>query len=312
MAGLIAGHMLRRHKPTIFEASPNLPDNHSALLRFRNDSVPRATSIPFKKVFVRKGVVAKFAPSPSNHATLADVNAYSEKVSGVVSERSIGNLESCERWVAPDDFLQELYNTNPAEVCFGHQVDELSIHSKSNDEVWISTIPMPIMMKLVGWDQGDSKFIHKPITTLVAHIGAPITTVYQTVYLPHAEWGNLYRASIHGNELILEYVGSQIETGTKMNGASHPEIARHILAELFGMTSPLVIGATCKTQKFGKMVEVDDLARKTFIRFLTDQYNIYSLGRFATWRPLLLDDIVSDIEVIEKLIKQSPYDRKKH
>jgi hypothetical protein len=35
---------------------------------------------------------------------------------------------------------------------------------------------------------------------------------------------------------------------------------------------------------------------------LTEEHNIYSLGRFATWRQLLLDDLVKDIGVIEKLI----------
>jgi hypothetical protein len=43
MAGLIAGHMLRRHSPEIHEAASSLPNNHSALLRFRSDAVAKAT-----------------------------------------------------------------------------------------------------------------------------------------------------------------------------------------------------------------------------------------------------------------------------
>ena len=47
---------------------------------------------------------------------------------------------------------------------------------------------------------------------------------------------------------------------------------------------------------------IDDKTRKDFIYTLTEKYNIYSVGRFATWRQLLLDDVVNDISVIERLI----------
>jgi hypothetical protein len=42
---------------------------------------------------------------------------------------------------------------------------------------------------------------------------------------------------------------------------------------------------------------------------LTHERNIYSLGRFATWRNILLDDVVDDIAAIKKLLKaNSAYD----
>ena len=47
---------------------------------------------------------------------------------------------------------------------------------------------------------------------------------------------------------------------------------------------------------------IDDKIRKDFIYTLTEKYNIFSVGRFATWRQLLLDDVVNDISVIERLI----------
>jgi hypothetical protein len=313
MAGLIAGHMLRRHKPTILEAGPALPRNHSALLRFRSDAVARATSIPFREVFVRKGVVTSESPFPYTNAGIRDINAYSEKVSGIVAERSIGNLDSCKRWVAPERFLDDLSDTCPASIVFGQQVDELAISSKPKDEVWVSTIPMPVMMKLTGWEQGETQFVHREITTLVAKISKPLTTVHQTVYLPHRDWGNFYRVSIHGSELIMEAVGSYIHPPERFAGWDHEAICRIALSELFGVPSPLVVQVEKRVQKFGKMVPVaDDEQRKSFIRFLTDKYNIYSLGRFATWRPLLLDDVIKDIEVIEALITKSSYDRFKH
>jgi len=312
MAGLIAGHMLRRHKPEILESSNDLPKNHSALLRFRSDSVAKATAIPFKKVFVRKGVVGQSSPHPTNQATLADINAYADKVSGAISERSIGNLDSCDRLVAPDNFLAELSSTCPAQIHFGQQVDELTIASKPKDEVWISTIPMPVMMKLVGWENAESKFEHRKITTVVATISRPLTTAYQTIYLPYKEWGGMYRVSIHGSQLIMESVGGNFEVPLRLLGQSHEQACICVLSELFGINASLVLDVEVKVQPFGKMVSVDDYHRKAFIQYLTDRHNIYSLGRFATWRPILLDDVVNDIEVIERLMKQSPYDRKKY
>jgi hypothetical protein len=49
--------------------------------------------------------------------------------------------------------------------------------------------------------------------------------------------------------------------------------------------------------------------RKEFIFKTTVQNNIYSLGRFATWRNLIMDDVYKDIQVIKKLMNQSNYDR---
>jgi hypothetical protein len=44
----------------------------------------------------------------------------------------------------------------------------------------------------------------------------------------------------------------------------------------------------------------------------TEKFNIYSLGRFATWKPgLLLDDIVGDVNVIRRLI-ETPTNRYHH
>ena len=39
------------------------------------------------------------------------------------------------------------------------------------------------------------------------------------------------------------------------------------------------------------------------------KYGIYSLGRHATWRKILLDDVVGDIERIQSMMKTSAYDR---
>ena len=80
MAGLLAANMLRRHKPELREKQEDLPNNHDALLRFRNNSVGVATNIPFKKVKVRKAI--KYDKVLHVEPNLYLSNLYSQKVTG--------------------------------------------------------------------------------------------------------------------------------------------------------------------------------------------------------------------------------------
>ena len=50
LAGLIAGNIFRNYSPRIIERQESLPNNHKAILRFRDHSVSEATGIEFKKV----------------------------------------------------------------------------------------------------------------------------------------------------------------------------------------------------------------------------------------------------------------------
>ena len=56
-------------------------------------------------------------------------------------------------------------------------------------------------------------------------------------------------------------------------------------------------------QEFGKIRPIDENIRKEFIFQMTSKHNIYSVGRFATWRQLLLDDVVDDLKVVEQFIR---------
>ena len=56
-------------------------------------------------------------------------------------------------------------------------------------------------------------------------------------------------------------------------------------------------------QRYGKILPFDEEERQAFILWATETFGIYSLGRFATWRQILLDDLVRDIGVIKRLIE---------
>ena len=57
LAGLLAARCMKHMSPIICEKQSELPNNHSALLRFRSDVVSEMTGIPFKKVSVQKAVI---------------------------------------------------------------------------------------------------------------------------------------------------------------------------------------------------------------------------------------------------------------
>jgi hypothetical protein len=44
---------------------------------------------------------------------------------------------------------------------------------------------------------------------------------------------------------------------------------------------------------------------------MTDKFGVYSVGRYATWRQILLDDVVRDIEIVEGFVTQRDGYKKK-
>lgn len=294
MAGLLAGHMFRRHKPTIMEAQPSLPNNHEALLRFRGSRVAEATGTTFKEVLVRKGIIWKGEYSPPN---VFFANMYSCKVIGEVRDRSIWNLDPVKRFVAPNNFIEQM--AGPLTINYGEPLKNLRQITGGFSPV-ISTIPMPVLMDIVGWPDKPN-FNSLPIWSVQLEFTTPLVDVYQTIYYPDPDV-KYYRCSITGNRLILEYCHKPDKVADDLNS---------VLMD-FGLPVSLLSGdMTPKEHRFGKIAPINDDVRKDFIYTMTREYGIYSLGRFAVWKQILLDDVVKDCEVIAGLIaaegKRSAY-----
>jgi hypothetical protein len=118
--------------------------------------------------------------------------------------------------------------------------------------------------------------------------------VYQTVYFPD-DRTRLYRASITGSTLICEFAGGPPEGVDNW---------METIDAAFGLAGvPWYTTAEGVTQRYGKIAPIDDSARRSLLFGLTQNCGIYSLGRFATWRNLLLDDVVDDIAVIKRLMR---------
>src|SRR5581483_7591945 len=163
MAGLIAANMLRRHKIKIVERNKSLPNNHTAVLRFRTTAVSDATGIPFRKQTVYKGLYDPQENRIRNEATVEDMNRYSMMVSGTLSERSILNLQPGQRYCAPRDFVHQAARN----ICieFGQNVTPHDLNGGNNLDAIISTIPMPMMMKMFDYHTNE-QFRSKCVWTI--------------------------------------------------------------------------------------------------------------------------------------------------
>ena len=283
LAGLITGSVFP--KAEIFESGAEQQSSHKAVLRFRTTAVGDTTGVAFKKVKVNKGLWfdGKFVKTDIRLA-----NLYSKKVLGKLADRSIWNLDSVERYIAPDDLIPQLIDRCGNRIKWNTTLDKIPSGA-------ISTIPMESLAKLLDFPE-IPKFEYSSIQ--VKRFTVEGADVYQTVYYPCPNL-NVYRASITKDLLIAEFV-------------KYPNIEDlDAILMSFGLNYLDVKKLEQVQQKFGKIAPIDEGWRRNFIYQTTKQHGIYSIGRFATWRNVLLDDIVHDAQVIKQLIQGDEYANKK-
>lgn len=277
LAGLIAAQHFPDAK--IFDRGLK---KHSAVLRFRSPAVGDALGIEFKKVTVRKAIY--YQGKMFNECNIKLANFYAKKVIGRYVDRSIWNLDTCDRWIAPDDLLYILTDRFKKNIEYIEVKAEEMLQCK---DISISTLPLPALAP------NDVKFISQPINIIRYKI--PNAAAHQTIYFPDPEL-DVYRASVIDNILIVEMT-------------LPPRRYSLNIPEVFGFEDAHLIEET--TQKHGKILPIDEDWRRAFLYNLTVKHNIYSLGRFATWRNILLDDVLKDVMVIKKLMKTDGYGQRK-
>jgi hypothetical protein len=306
MAGLLTAQMLRRRSPVLFEAQPSLPDNHGALLRFRSTAVTEATGLPLRRVSIQKAIKREDA-TMSSSSSLRDANAYSRKVTGQIIGRSVLDLSPGERYVAPPDFLPAL--ASGLSISYNEPLRKEHLDERHRDSApIISTIPMPVLMRMAGWKLPDFQWL--PIYSSRTFINDPPVDIYQTIYYPYEEQP-YYRASITGRQLILEYPGRRGDPSPEPRDFDKYADMAAVLSDFGIENATLGPVINVKRQEYGKLIPLDNDERQTFILSMTDEKRIYSVGRFATWRQILMDDVVADVRYIEKLLTQrSTYERR--
>lgn len=305
MAGLLAARMLHHHNPVVYESQPELPNNHSAVLRFRTPAVGDLIGVSFKKVQMTKASVPWRNP-------VADAMAYSRKTSGVSrSDRSLPlTPERHDRWVAPVDFVASL----SAGVAI--EFDKKFTFNDFVDEKVLSTIPMPALMSALEY-QGRHRINFKSVSGFNVRAHLHDVEAYVSLYVPDPELA-FNRVSITGSELIVEYacpLSTLAAVRARMarmaeKGVMLAEVERVLrLLGLEDCSNRLATFPTATLQPYAKILPIDDSARRQFIFWAsTIERRAYQLGRFATWRPgLLVDDLVKDIRLIDGWIKTGDY-----
>lgn len=290
LSGLLAASLI--HDSVIYEAGPKDHTAHKALLRFRSPAVGDALGIPFRKVTVRKGI---FHEGSFQVPSIRLANLYAQKVIGKISDRSIWNLDTAERFIAPENLAEILVERLGGRICWNSKIDSITGLSSTGHSI-ISTAPMSVNMRLARMDHPGVIFTHAAVRVRRWRIAD--CDVHQTVYFP-ALHIPLYRASITGDLLIAEYIEGP--------GGSHEEDNFMHLAAAFALGSDLQ-KLDDTSQRYGKIAPINEADRRRIIRTLTTACGLYSLGRFATWRNILLDDVLNDVYVIKRLMNSDGYD----
>lgn len=296
LTGLIAAHAFPA--ATVMESRSEhdaAVHEHSALLRFRSDIISRITGIPFRSVNVNKSIVVD---GEHVNINMRLANMYAAKVQegtgGKITGRSIWNMEHAKRFVAPNDFIARMRDQVGNRIKYDSPAN--LNRWKDESDLLISTAPLHVALAANSIGTIHAVFSAAPIW--VERYLLEGVDLFQTIYYPGQETST-YRASITGNVLIIESMmgGSSLQPRDALSHFGLPHWVSFSLED-------------GKEQRYGKISEIDSASRRAFLRQLTEDHGIYSLGRFATWRNVLLDDVANDIEVIRRMIGADSYGRR--
>ena len=288
LSGLIAA--CANPKATIYERNKRNFQGHHALLRFRSMAVSDITGIKFSKVSVIKSI---WSDGKECQPTPRLVALYSKKNTGCYENRSIMDIKTVERYIAPDNFLQLLIEECEERICFDREINHNDFDcSKNNMENVISTLPLSVNAKMLGYEFNTER--NKSII-YVNKFKVDNCKMYSTVYYPDSDT-SVYRASLTGDVLI-------IESKATINFAD-----KRIVLDSMGLSEATFdILLENHVQPMGKLSSVNDNERRVMIYKMSHDHGVFSLGRFALHKNILLDDVAKDVRVIKSMMQDDSY-----
>jgi len=288
ISGAIAAGALSSYNPKVFDAAKKRIQNHRAVMRLRDSSVCMYLGVGYKKVRIHKAI--SFEGKLTSTPDIRMNNLYSMKTNGILSDRSISNLGSADRFIMTQPYSIEGVAYDKWLV--GVSKNELAFADGTTEEydACISTIPLPILLTAAGIGNKSDLFEYNNIFVYRGKLNIK-SSINQTLYFPSDAF-SIYRATVQSQDIIVE----------AMAEVSPEEIKGAMRCFGIKPSNYNIKVASVYKQEMGKMLPINEHRRKWAIITLTDMFNIYSFGRFAIWKPIRTDHLVSDIENIKAMI----------
>ena len=292
MAGSVASGAFGVYAPVNYDLrAGNEESEHKAVMRLRDVNVAKYLGVQVEPITVWKSVADEDRLLESADIRLN--NLYSLKLYGELGERSLRSLGRVQRWLIrgvprPRDtqWNHRLVKLTPGLATFKCMGE---YHEYSYD-VCISTIPMRFALEAAGYHISRAQFESKSIYVWTATVKHKCT-LHQTIYFP-IFGTSVYRATLQGQQFIIESIDDA-------------KLCISDVAWYFGLEEEDFEDIKMHQQNMGKLVPIDEHMRHQYIYELTDRFNVYSLGRYAIWKPIRADHLVGDVEKIHQLASLS-------
>lgn len=329
IAGTMAYNYFRKYSPMVYEAKPNRTAfvDSDAIVRMKDPAIGYLFGTEVKEVEVEKWIW-------DNGKYYSVCNplfscSYSQKVTGTgaIIGRSIENLGKVKRYL-----INPKLNISEDQIKFGYSfvgieakgkaiVGKVQKGEKQKDgqvldvdvvgyDVLINTTPLPFLFDMEGIeiDNADELLKDEDINFWEAKIftrnfpfqrlvGAHINKYY-TVYLPgFSDYTyDIYRVNLSPAGIKFESVHEayQLENNDK---------CFDLIQKLFGIDQK-ELGDPDPVKRIGesKIRDMNSDLRKRILYQITSRHNIYSLGRYAIWKNIGVDDLMKDVKRIDQMI----------
>ena len=235
--------------------------------------------------------VNRYALKTFDHLQVTNINnADHQEIYPVSKDRA---MEALHKDLDQDMFIEGNVHTVLKEEKMIFYTKESSIDSSTDlncdisYDYLISTIPLPDLCNMAGVDfaKNGIEFENFPFYTCMVDLGYS-TNLYQMLYCTHE--GSITRLTLLDDKIFIE---------AEHNGLQSP-YDNMILRDLFKIENAPFL----KEITPGRIRPLAPEKRKPLLHWLTEENNIFCLGRFGCWNFKVTNDVWDDTEFISSLL----------